>query len=58
MKNKKFYCKDCSHTFEQFVLETALTALCPKCRQFVGLLQGLTFAQALVAGLILYAIFG
>jgi Zn finger protein HypA/HybF involved in hydrogenase expression len=58
MKNKKFHCKDCSYTFEQFVLETALTALCPKCSQFASLLQGLTFAQALVAGLILYTIFG
>lgn len=58
MKNKKFHCNGCSYTFERFVLETALTALCPKCSQFVGLLQELTFAQALVAGLILYALFG
>lgn len=60
---KNFHCKNCSHTFEQLVLETAVTALCPKCKQWVGLLklaqnQGLTLGQAVVAGLILYAIFG
>lgn len=60
---KKFHCTDCKHTFEQVVLETVITAMCPKCRQWVGLLkfaqdQGLTFGQAAVAGLILYAIFG
>jgi uncharacterized paraquat-inducible protein A len=60
---KKFHCTDCKHTFEQVVLETVTTAMCPKCRQWVGLLryaqnQGLTFGQTAVIGLILYAIFG
>lgn len=60
---KKFHCSDCSHTFERVVLETVASAVCPGCRRWVGLLefaqeQGLTFGQAVVAGLILYAIFG
>jgi hypothetical protein len=45
------------------VLETVVTAVCPTCKRWVGLLefaqeQGLTFGQVVVAGLILYAIFG
>lgn len=63
MYQKKFHCTDCSHTFEQLVFETILTAMCPKCMRWVGLLkaaqdEGLTFGLAVVAGLILYAIFG
>ncbi|MDT5123439.1 MAG: hypothetical protein QOC96_2921 [Acidobacteriota bacterium] len=60
---KKFHCKDCSHTFEKTVLEAVVSAVCPRCSQWVGLLEfaqeeGLTFGQAVVAGLILYVIFG
>jgi prepilin signal peptidase PulO-like enzyme (type II secretory pathway) len=60
---KTFHCKGCSHSFERLVLETVVTAVCPACKRWVGLLefaqqQGLTFGQAVVAGLILYAIFG
>jgi Zn finger protein HypA/HybF involved in hydrogenase expression len=61
--HKKFHCKDCQHTFEHAVLETVVTAVCPACKRWVGLLefaqdQGLTFGQAVIAGLILYALFG
>ena len=60
---KQFHCKECSHTFERVVLEAVVSAVCPKCKRWVGLLkfaqeQGLTFGQAVVAGLIIYAIFG
>lgn len=60
---KKFHCKDCSHTFERLVFEAVVTAVCPGCRRWAGLVefaqeQGLTFGQAVVAGLILFAIFG
>jgi Zn finger protein HypA/HybF involved in hydrogenase expression len=60
---KQFHCKECSHTFEKIVLEAVVSAVCPKCRQLVGLLkfaqeQGLTFGQTVVVGLIIYAIFG
>lgn len=63
MYQKQFHCRDCSHTFEQAVLETIVTAICPECRQWAGLIelaqdQGLTFGQVVVAGLVLYAIFG
>jgi len=64
MRNRKrFHCEGCSHPFERFVLETVVTAVCPTCKQWVGLLefaqpQGLTFGQAVVTGLILYAILG
>ena len=60
---KKFHCKDCSHTFERMVFESVVSAICPLCKHWVGLFefaqeQGMTFGQIVVAGLILYAIFG
>ena len=60
---KTFHCKDCSHTFERQVLEAVVTAVCPSCSRWVGLLelakeQGLTLGQGVLTCLILYAIFG
>jgi Zn finger protein HypA/HybF involved in hydrogenase expression len=60
---KTFHCKECSHTFERQVFEAVVTAVCPACRRWVGLLefaqeQGFSLGQALFVSLILYAIFG
>jgi uncharacterized paraquat-inducible protein A len=63
MRGKKFHCKQCTHTFERVVLDAVVSAICPGCNRWVGLVevaqeQGLTVGQALVLTAILYAIFG
>jgi len=60
---KTFRCETCNHNFEQAVLETVLTALCPKCKQWVTVIemaqkQGLTLGQSVFVAVLLYAIFG
>lgn len=47
---KGFQCRECSHNFERLVLESAVTATCPRCRPIVAFLEsiGLTPEQALV----------
>jgi uncharacterized paraquat-inducible protein A len=47
---KRFQCHDCGHAFERMVLESVVTAVCPKCRPFVSFLEGigLTPEQALL----------
>ncbi len=50
---KRFHCPSCKQSFERFVLETAVTAACPKCQPFVAFLEsiGMTPKQALVVAL-------
>jgi len=63
MKKKQFRCETCNHNFEQLVLDTVLTALCPTCKRWVTVIevaqsQGLTLEQSIVVAIVLYAIFG
>jgi Zn finger protein HypA/HybF involved in hydrogenase expression len=63
MIKKTFRCETCNHSFEHVVLETVLTALCPKCQSWVNVFelaqkQGLTLGQSVFVAIVLYAIFG
>jgi len=63
MRKKTFHCEPCNHSFEQAVLETVITALCPKCRQWVRVIeiaenQGLSLGESIFVAIVLYAIFG
>ena len=63
MTAKNFHCETCHHNFEQAVLETVLTVLCPKCKRWVNVVemvkeQGLTLGQSVFVAIVLYAIFG
>lgn len=63
MTKKPFRCETCDHTFQQVVIGTVLTALCPKCKGWaamveIGQSQGLTLAESIVVAIVLYAIFG
>ena len=63
MTAKNFHCETCNHNFEQVVLETVLTVLCPKCKRWVNFVamakeQGLTLGQSVFVAIVLYAIFG
>jgi len=63
MTKKPFRCETCNHTFQQVVIDTVLTALCPNCKSWatvleVGQSQGLTLGESVVVAIVLYAIFG